>query len=117
MNTTPSPQAQKEIKIPPLGESITEATISRWLKKQGDPVKMDEPLAEVETDKVTLEIGSPATGILAEILVQQGETVTIGTIIGKVTEDASAAPQTETLEKKAPEEKSEVKSEKASSSA
>lgn len=112
MNTTTSPQAQKEIKVPPLGESITEATISRWLKKLGDPVKLDEPVAEIETDKVTLEIGSPATGVLTEIIVQEGATVTIGTVIGKVTEGAASVPQTEVPEKKTPEEKPQVKQKK-----
>ena len=100
MNTKTSLQTQKEIRVPSLGESITEATISRWLKKQGELVTLDEPLVEVETDKVTLEIGSPATGVLKEILVQQGETVEIGTVIGNVTEGDSSAVQKEVSEVK-----------------
>ncbi|HUX79254.1 MAG TPA: 2-oxo acid dehydrogenase subunit E2, partial [Alphaproteobacteria bacterium] len=95
MNTKPSPETQKEIKVPPMGESITEATISRWLKKQGEAVTLDEPLAELETDKVTLEIGSPATGILTEVLVKQGETVDVGAVIGKVTVGATSSPEKE----------------------
>ncbi|OJW51246.1 MAG: dihydrolipoamide succinyltransferase [Alphaproteobacteria bacterium 41-28] len=95
MNKKASPQPQKEIKVPPMGESITEATISRWLKKQGEAVKIDEPLVEVETDKVTLEIGSPATGILTDILVKQGDTVEIGAIVGKVTVEEASTPQKE----------------------
>lgn len=75
MNTKTSSQPQKEISIPPIGESITEATLARWLKKEGDAVKLDEPLVELETDKVTLEVASPATGILTEVLVPQGKTV------------------------------------------
>lgn len=82
---------KKDIKVPPMGESITEATIARWLKGEGEAVEMDEPLVELETDKVTLEVSSPATGILSEILVKQGETVEIDTLIGRVTEGASLA--------------------------
>jgi len=85
---------KQDIKVPPMGESITEATLARWLKKEGDAVEMDEPLVELETDKVTLEVSSPATGVLSEVLVKQGETVEIDTLIGRVTEGASsAAPQ------------------------
>ncbi len=91
-----SPPTQKEIKIPPMGESITEATLSRWLKKQGDVVKVDEPLIEVETDKVTLEVGSPATGILTEVLVPPGESVAVGTIVGRVMEGETNISQKET---------------------
>ncbi len=76
----------KNIIVPPLGESITEATIARWLKKEGEHVNIDEPLIELETDKVTLEIGSPATGTLSEILASEGENVEVSAIVGKVTE-------------------------------
>lgn len=78
---------KKDIKVPPMGESISEATIARWLKNKGESVSLDEPLVELETDKVTLEVGSPATGVLTDILIQQGETVNVGAIIGRVTED------------------------------
>ncbi|MGL4825879.1 MAG: biotin/lipoyl-containing protein, partial [Alphaproteobacteria bacterium] len=72
-------QAQpKEIKVPEMGESVTEATLARWLKKEGDPVKLDETLAELETDKVTLEVSAPAAGVLSKILTAQGGTVAVG---------------------------------------
>lgn len=100
MNNKKSSQQHQDIKVPPLGESITEATLLRWLKKQGDAVIIDEPLVEVETDKVTIEIGSPATGILTEVLVPQGETVEIGTIIGRVQEGAQELSQKETPQEK-----------------
>lgn len=109
MNTKNSSQTQKEIKVPPMGESITEATISRWLKKQGEAVTLDEPVAELETDKVTLEVGSPASGVLTEILFPQGATVEVGTVIGKVTEGGASAPQKTEPEKK-PQEKPQAKS-------
>ena len=73
-----------EIKVPPLGESITEATVSKWLKRPGEPVAADEPLAELETDKVTLEIPAPATGTLAEILVAAGETAPVGAVLARI---------------------------------
>lgn len=98
MNSKPS-QTQKDIKVPPMGESITEATIARWLKKQGEAVTLDEPLVELETDKVTLEVGAPATGILTDILVQQNETVEVGAVIGRVTEGTAPLPQKETPQK------------------
>ena len=64
-----------EIRVPTLGESVSEATIGRWFKKTGDAVKADEPLLELETDKVTLEVNAPAAGVLAEIVAKDGETV------------------------------------------
>lgn len=67
-----------EIKVPPLGESVTEATVARWLKKSGDAVDRDEPLVELETDKVTLEVNAPIQGVLGEILFPQGATVKMG---------------------------------------
>ena len=62
-----------EIRVPALGESVTEATIGRWFKKAGEPVKADEPVVELETDKVTLEVNAPASGVLAEIVAKDGE--------------------------------------------
>ncbi len=100
MNKKPSPPTQKEIKVPSMGESITEATISRWLKNQGEAVTLDEPLVEVETDKVTLEIGSPAAGILTDIFVKQGKIVEVGAVLGKVTEGDTSSSQTETFHEK-----------------
>jgi len=86
---------KKDIKVPPMGESISEATIARWLKHKGDAVEMDEPLVELETDKVTLEVSSPATGILSDVLVKEGETVAIDALIGQVTEGATSTQRQE----------------------
>ena len=92
-------KAEKDIVVPPMGESITEATVGRWLKNAGDSVSADEPLVELETDKVTLEVSSPVAGVLTEILEKQGSTVEVGAIIGRVSAEG-AAPK---LEKKEPE--------------
>jgi 2-oxoglutarate dehydrogenase E2 component (dihydrolipoamide succinyltransferase) len=73
-----------EIRVPALGESITEATVGKWFKKAGDAIKADEPLVELETDKVTLEVNAPAAGVLAEIAVPTGETVAVGALLGSV---------------------------------
>ena len=85
-----------DIRVPTLGESVTEATIGRWFKKAGDAVKADEPLVELETDKVTLEVNAPATGVLADIAVKDGETVGPGALLGSiasgVASETSAAP-------------------------
>ncbi len=80
-----------ELKIPTVGESITEALISQWFKKVGDYVQADEPVAELETDKVTLELPAPVAGVLTEISVAAGETAAIGDVIGKM-DDTAAAP-------------------------
>ena len=81
-----------DILTPALGESVTEATIGKWTKKAGDPVRKDEVLVELETDKVSLEVVSPADGVLSEIKAPDGETVTPGAVLGVVSEGASAAP-------------------------
>jgi 2-oxoglutarate dehydrogenase E2 component (dihydrolipoamide succinyltransferase) len=81
-----------DILTPALGESVTEATIGKWTKKAGDAVKKDEVLVELETDKVSLEVVSPADGVLSEIKAPDGETVVPGAVLGVVTEGASAAP-------------------------
>jgi len=80
-----------EIRVPTLGESVTEATIGKWFKKPGDAVKADEPLVELETDKVTVEVPAPAAGVLAEIVAKDGETVTIGAVLGSIKEGAGGA--------------------------
>ena len=80
-----------DILTPALGESVTEATIAKWTKKVGDPVKKDELLVELETDKVSLEVVSPADGVLGDIKAAEGDNVVPGTILGSVTEGASAA--------------------------
>src|SRR3954464_11399588 len=79
-----------EIRVPTLGESVTEATIGRWFKKAGDPVAVDEPLVELETDKVTIEVPAPAAGTLSEIAVKDGETVAVGARLGAIKEGAGA---------------------------
>ena len=79
------------IKVPTMGESVTEATIARWLKKEGDAVKQDETIVELETDKVNVEVPSPAAGVLEHIEIPQGGTVNVGTVIGQVSEGAAAA--------------------------
>jgi 2-oxoglutarate dehydrogenase E2 component (dihydrolipoamide succinyltransferase) len=82
-----------EIKVPAMGESVTEATIARWLKKEGDSVSRDEPLVELETDKVSVEVPSPAAGVLEHISVQQGSTVGVGSVLGAVAEGAAPKAQ------------------------
>jgi len=81
-----------EIRVPALGESVTEATVGRWFKKAGEPVGADEPIVELETDKVTLEINAPASGVLTEIVATDGETVSAGALLGQIEDAASAAP-------------------------
>nr|TFG54505.1 MAG: 2-oxoglutarate dehydrogenase complex dihydrolipoyllysine-residue succinyltransferase [Hyphomicrobiales bacterium] len=75
-----------EIKVPAMGESVSEATIGRWLKAKGDAVQLDEPVVELETDKVAIEVTSPSAGMLEDILVGEGETVKVGAILGAVSE-------------------------------
>ena len=71
-----------ELKVPPLGESITEATVSKWLKDIGDSIELDEPIVEIETDKITLEVPSPSAGTLSEIKVSEGKDVSVGGVLG-----------------------------------
>src|SRR5258707_13049540 len=79
-----------EIRVPTLGESVTEATIGRWFKKAGDDVAVDEPLVELETDKVTIEVPAPAAGVLGEIAAKDGETVAVGALLGQIRDGAGA---------------------------
>jgi 2-oxoglutarate dehydrogenase E2 component (dihydrolipoamide succinyltransferase) len=79
-----------DIRVPALGESVTEATIGKWFKKPGDPVAVDEPLVELETDKVTIEVPAPAAGVLADIAAKDGETVAVGALLGQIKEGAAA---------------------------
>src|SRR5690242_20184172 len=81
-----------EIRVPTLGESVSEATIGRWFKKPGDAVAVDEPLVELETDKVTIEVPAPAAGVLAEIAAKDGDTVAVGALLGQIKDGAGAAP-------------------------
>jgi 2-oxoglutarate dehydrogenase E2 component (dihydrolipoamide succinyltransferase) len=81
-----------EIRVPTLGESVTEATIGKWFKKAGDAIAIDEPLVELETDKVTIEVPAPAAGTLAEIAAKDGETVGVGALLGTISAGAGAKP-------------------------
>jgi 2-oxoglutarate dehydrogenase E2 component (dihydrolipoamide succinyltransferase) len=96
-----------DIRVPTLGESITEATIGKWFKKQGDAVAVDEPLVELETEKVTIEVPAPAAGVLSEIAAKDGETVAVGALLGLIHDGASAA--TKKAEAKPAEAKVEAK--------
>jgi 2-oxoglutarate dehydrogenase E2 component (dihydrolipoamide succinyltransferase) len=80
-----------EIRVPTLGESVTEATIGRWFKKAGDAVTVDEPLVELETDKVTIEVPAPSAGTLGDIVAKDGETVAVGALLGQINDGAAAA--------------------------
>ena len=95
----------EDILVPVLGESITEATVSKWLKKSGDSVKADEPIVELETDKVNLEVPSPVNGVLTNIKTKEGETVKVGALLGIVSEEK--IKETTKIEKVKPEDKSE----------
>jgi 2-oxoglutarate dehydrogenase E2 component (dihydrolipoamide succinyltransferase) len=80
-----------EIRVPTLGESVTEATIGRWFKKAGDAVAVDEPLVELETDKVTIEVPAPSAGTLGEIVAKDGQTVAVGALLGQINEGGAGA--------------------------
>ena len=80
-----------EIRVPTLGESVTEATIGRWFKKAGDAVAVDEPLVELETDKVTIEVPAPSAGTLGDIVAKDGETVAVGALLGQINDGAAGA--------------------------
>src|SRR3954464_5657504 len=80
------------VTMPRLGESVTEGTVTRWLKKEGEHIEADEPLLEISTDKVDTEVPSPAAGVLTQILVQEGATVDVGTKLGQIGGSAGAAP-------------------------
>ena len=91
-----------EIRVPTLGESISEATVGKWFKQRGDSVKADEPLVELETDKVTLEVNAPAAGVLTEISVETGQTVAIGALLGGLSAEAGGAGETKPAAKTPP---------------
>src|SRR6476659_159275 len=79
-----------DVEVPALGESITEGTLAEWLKKPGEAVAADEPIAELETDKVSVEVPSPVAGVLTEQLVQAGDTVAVGSVIARIDQSATA---------------------------
>jgi pyruvate dehydrogenase E2 component (dihydrolipoamide acetyltransferase) len=92
-----------DVVMPQMGESIVEGTLTKWLKKPGDKVERDEPLFEISTDKVDTEIPSPAAGTLGELLVKEGETVSVGTIVARIGDGAAAAPAAPAAPAPAPE--------------
>ncbi len=96
----------ESVSLPALGESVTEGTVTRWLKNVGDRVEVDEPLLEVSTDKVDTEIPSPIAGVIEEILVQEDETVEVGTALVKIGDGSSSgdAPAEEAPAEEAPAE-------------
>ena len=100
-----------EVRVPTLGESVSEATIGTWLKKVGDTVKVDEPLVELETDKVSIEVPSPVSGVLSEILAADGETVEVNALLAQITEGEGAAPAKSEAKADAPAAKAETKPE------
>ena len=94
-----------EIRVPALGESITEATIAQWYKKPGEAVAVDEPLCELETDKVTIEVPAQSAGVLAEVVAAEGDTVEVGALLGSIGDGdgVAAAPKAEAAPEPAPE--------------
>src|SRR3954453_2239558 len=98
-----------DIRVPALGESVTEATIGKWFKKPGDPVSVDEPLVELETDKVTIEVPAPAAGTLAEVAAKDGETVAVGALLGEIKEGAGAPAKSADAKPAAPTAEAKAK--------
>jgi 2-oxoglutarate dehydrogenase E2 component (dihydrolipoamide succinyltransferase) len=92
-----------EIRVPTLGESVTEATIGKWFKKPGEAVAVDEPLVELETDKVTIEVPAPAAGVLGDIAAKDGDTVAVGALLGQIKEGAGAPPAAKAERKAEPQ--------------
>src|ERR1700749_2005912 len=84
--------AMAEIRVPTLGESVTEATIGKWFKKAGDVVAVDEPLVELETNRVTSGGPAPAAGVLSDVAVKDGDTVAVGALLGAIKEGTGAGP-------------------------
>ena len=97
-----------EIKVPTLGESVSEATVAQWLKKEGDSVEQDEPIVELETDKVTLEVNAPEAGVISKIVAGEGENVSVDALLGEISAGGGAANDAKADKK---EEKSEEKKE------
>src|SRR4249920_2224614 len=88
-----------EVKVPTLGESVSEATIGEWLKKPGDPVKLDEPVASLETDKVAIEVPAPAAGIMGAQSVPVGATVNVGAVIATIEDEQHAGETVQVAER------------------
>src|SRR5580698_2589249 len=90
-----------DVVMPQMGESIVEGTLTKWLKKPGDRVERDEPLFEISTDKVDTEIPSPAAGTLSEVLVEEGKTVGIATVVARIEDGQAAQPAAEPVKQDA----------------
>ena len=102
----------EKIVVPVLGESITEATVAKWLKKEGEQVESDEPIVELETDKVNLEVPSPIDGVLSEIVSKDGSVVEVGALLGSISQEGASSPKkVKTQPVKAPEKKPDPKPE------
>ena len=99
-----------QIVVPALGESVSEATVAQWLKKEGDVVAVDEPIVELETDKVTLEVNAPSAGVISSIIVKEGENVEVGALLGEIGGDGAAANDAKPAAVPAPA-KEEIKAE------
>src|SRR5438874_12945194 len=97
-----------EIRVPTLGESVTEATIGKWFKKPGEAVAVDEPLVELETDKVTIEVPAPAAGVLSDIAAKDGETVAVGALLGQIKEGAGAPAKASPVPTGRPDQKTDT---------
>ena len=91
-----------DILVPVLGESVTEATVARWLKKEGEEVTVDEPVVELETDKVNLEVPSPVSGVISKINSKDGENVEVGSVLGIVTSGQGKTEDNENKQEKVP---------------
>ena len=96
----------EKILVPVLGESITEATVAKWLKNEGDTVEVDEAIVELETDKVNLEVPSPIDGVLSEINSNDGETVEVGALLGTVSQDGAKLSEKKIIKKSFRDKKS-----------
>ena len=108
-----------DVVMPQMGVSVSEGTITKWLKQQGEQVEADEPLLEISTDKVDTEVPSPGTGVVSEIVVQEGETVDVGTVLARIGGEAAAptAPQPESQPESEPEAPPEPATQAASDAA
>ena len=100
----------EKILVPTLGESITEATVSKWLKKEGETVEVDEAIVELETDKVNLEVPSPVSGILSEISFRDGDTVEVGAVLGLISEGNVEIKKVADIENQTIKESESIKS-------
>ena len=96
-----------EVKVPTLGESVTEATIGEWLKKPGEPVRLDEPIASLETDKVAIEVPAPVAGVMGAYRVEVGDTVNVGAVIATIEDSQDAGETTQVKEREEPQPKAE----------